>query len=380
MIRILYVLNGPFRRGGTEAVILNYYKYIDKSRFQIEFAVHALEKDCMDNTTHHQLLSSGAALYYITPRSISIIQNRKDFEYLFSNVQYDIIHSHMDSIGSLVLSLARKSGIPVRIAHSHSTNHQITIRSAKKLLHFLFLEYCRYTIRKNATNYIACSSSAAKWLFGAKALSNVLILPNAIEAELYAFSSQLRKQVRKELTLDEKLVIGHVGSFSKHKNHAFMLDIFQIVHSQLPQSTLLFVGDGPLMEQTKKLAVQKGLDKSVIFFGATARVPELMQAMDILLLPSTFEGLGMVSIEAQASGLKVISSTAVPMESSIISELNTFLPLTGSAQTWSNVILKEANNLSRRITTKQIAAAGYDIHETVHKLENFYTTVFSHLS
>ena len=159
-----------------------------------------------------------------------------------------------------------------------------------------------------------------------------------------------------------------------------MLDIFQIVHSQLPQSTLLFVGDGPLMEQTKKLAVQKGLDKSVIFFGATARVPELMQAMDILLLPSTFEGLGMVSIEAQASGLKVISSTAVPMESSIISELTTFLPLTGSAQTWSNVILKEANNLSRRITTKQIAAAGYDIHETVHKLESFYTTVFSHLS
>ena len=88
MIRILYVLNGPFRRGGTEAVVLNYYKYIDKSRFQIEFAVHALEKDCMDNTTHHQLLSSGAALYYITPRSISIIQNRKDFESLFSNVQY----------------------------------------------------------------------------------------------------------------------------------------------------------------------------------------------------------------------------------------------------------------------------------------------------
>lgn len=380
MIRILYVLNGPFRRGGTEAVVLNYYKYIDKSRFQIEFAVHALEKDCMDNVIHQQLLSSGAALYYITPRSIDIIQNRKDFEFLFSNVQYDIIHSHMDSIGSLVLSIARKSGIPVRIAHSHSTNHQITISSAKKLLHYLYLELCRYTIRKNATNYIACSSSAAKWLFGAKSLNNVLILQNAIETELYAFSSQLRRQVREELSLGKRLVIGHVGSFSRHKNHAFMLDIFKIVHSQFPLSTLLFVGDGPLMDQTKKLAVQKGIDKSVIFFGATARVPELMQAMDILLLPSTFEGLGMVSIEAQASGLKVISSTAVPVESSIIKELTTFLPLTDSALTWSNVILKEVNNLSRKVTTKQIQAAGYDIHDTVHKLENFYTTVVYHHS
>lgn len=377
MIHILYILNGPFRHGGTEAVVMNYYKYIDKSRFKIDFAVHALEKDCLNNPLHLQLQQSGSAVHYITPRSVSITQNRKDFEALFSHIHYDIVHSHMDSVGNFVLSIAKKKGIPVRIAHSHSTNHQITVCSVKKLLHFLYLEYSRFAIRQTATNFAACSYSAAKWLFGKKHFEQTLILPNAIEADRYAFSPSMRKQIRQKLKIDQMLVIGHVGSFSPHKNHAFMLQIFQLVQQHLPQSVLLFVGDGPLMDQTKTLADHMGLTDSVIFYGATSHVPELMQGMDLLLFPSSFEGLGMVSIEAQASGLKVIASTAVPRESSVIEQLTDFIPLSDSAEIWSKHIISASKHLQRQITTEQIRSSGYDIHEAVHKLEAFYTMLYS---
>lgn len=372
MIHILYVLNGPFRHGGTETAVLNYYSYIDKTRFHIDFAVHAYEQDCLENKVHQQLIQAGCILYYVTPRSVSTLQNYRDFQQIFSTVHYDIVHSHMDSVGAFVLSIARKYDIKVRIAHSHNTNHQITINSPKKLLHYIYLEYCRYSIRKTASDYMACSASAASWMFGKQHTKDTFILHNAIDAKAYAYCEITRRLIRQELGVADNLVIGHVGRFYKQKNHTFLLDIFQLIHTRIPHSKLLLVGNGPLMEQIQEKAGAQGLTDSIIFYGVTDQVASLMQAMDILVLPSLFEGLGIVSIEAQASGLKVISSTEVPKASSVIDELTTFLPLSAPAQTWSDTIINEAGDPHRYVTTDRISAAGYDISTSVHDLEAYY--------
>ncbi|MFQ9650135.1 MAG: glycosyltransferase [Enterocloster sp.] len=156
------------------------------------------------------------------------------------------------------------------------------------------------------------------------------------------------------------------------KNHTFLLDIFQLIHARIPHSKLLLVGNGPLMERIQEKAEAQGLTDSIIFYGVTDQVASLMQAMDILVLPSLFEGLGIVSIEAQASGLKVISSKEVPKASSIIDELTTFLPLSAPAQTWSDAIINEVSDPHRYVTTHRISAAGYDISTSVHDLEAYY--------
>lgn len=372
MIRILYILNGSFRNGGTEAVILNYYNHIDHSRFHIDFAIHASEANCINNPVHQQLIASGATLYYITPRNINLLQNRRDLIHLFSSEHYDIVHTHMDSAASIVLSIAKRYGVMVRIAHSHNTMHQISINSPKKLVHFLCLEYFRLTVRTVATNYMACSKAAGLWLFGKKRLSQTIILHNAIEADAYAYSSDIRADIRRRLNIENKLVVGHVGRFSKQKNHAFLIDIFHELHQRIPDSVLLLIGDGELKNDIQNLADQYGLTNNIIFYGTSNRVPSLMQSMDVFLLPSLFEGLALVAVEAQAAGLKVFASENVTSETALIPQLFTALPLSCPPKIWCDVIQKELNGFHRTITTKFIQKAGYDINQSVHILETYY--------
>ena len=374
MLNILFALNGVFNKGGTEAVVLNIYNNIDKNQFHIDFMVHG--QDTHDNPIHDSLLSSGASVFYVTPRYISYRQNVDDITSVLSNNHFDIVHSHMDASGYFLIRLAKKQGIKVRVAHSHNTATQF-FRSRTKIhniLHLLLLEYAKNGLRKEATHFVACSDIAGRWLFGNNICdsSNYLLYKNGIDLEKYLYNENIRKQIRKELGIEDNFVIGHVGRFAKQKNHAFLIDVFKEVYKQYPAAKLLLVGDGELFPQIKAHVYNSDLPHdAVLFTGARDDVNKFYQAMDVMVLPSLFEGLPVTMVEAQASGLKVVASDRVSQEAKLIPETK-FLSLEVSLQIWANYILKFSNGYIRRNTRNEMINAGYSAADNILALENFY--------
>lgn len=374
MLNILFALNGVFNKGGTEAVVLNIYNNIDKNQFHIDFMVHG--QDAHDNPIHDSLLSSGASVFYVTPRYISYRQNVDDITSVLSNNHFDIVHSHMDASSYFLIRLAKKQGIKVRVAHSHNTATQFFGARTKihNILHLLLLEYAKYGLRKEATHFVACSDIAGRWLFGNNICdsSNYLLYKNGIDLEKYLYNENIRKQIRKELGIEDNFVIGHVGRFAKQKNHAFLIDVFKEVYKQYPAAKLLLVGDGELFPQIKAQVYNSDLPHdAVLFTGARDDVNKFYQAMDVMVLPSLFEGLPVTMVEAQASGLKVVASDRVSQEAKLIPETK-FLPLEASPQIWAEYVLTFTNGYIRRDTRNEMIDAGYSVTDNIHTLEKFY--------
>lgn len=221
-----------------------------------------------------------------------------------------------------------------------------------------------------ATNYFACSENAGRWLFGNKTFNQnkVKIIHNAIETERFKYNENIRNSIRKELHIEDKFVLGHVGRFVKQKNHDFLIDIFYEVYKKNKDSILLLIGDGPLEEKIKNKVKKLKLEEVVYFLGVKNNVNEFMQAMDVLVFPSLYEGLGMVTVEAQCAALKVICSSEVPKEIKICENVK-FLDFNDLAK-WINNILDKNNE---RIDCIESARKnGYEIAYEVNKLEKLY--------
>ena len=373
MVKVLYVLNGTFERGGTEAVVLNYYRNIDHSRVQIDFMLHTSIEESMKNDTCKEVRASGAKIYCVTPRHQSIKKNKEEIENVFKNNKYDIIHTHTDCVGAYILRIARKANAGIRVAHSHATNVPVKVNGVKSFLHFLYLQYCRYDIRKQANYYMACSREAAIWLFGRHAVDQkkVALLNNAIDIEIYKKNSEIRDRVRQQLNLKDELVIGHVGRFAVEKNHEFLIDVFSKVHSECSKTKLLLVGTGELELRIKEKVHQLSLDDAVIFYGTTSKPNELLQAMDVFAFPSRWEGLGIALIEAQAAGLPcVVTDNERVSKKSAITDLVIYVPI-DDEKLWVKKIL-EGSKREKKDTSNMIREAGYDIHIEADKLAAYY--------
>lgn len=375
VVNILYVLNGELGYGGTEAVVLNYYYHIPKKKIHIDFMIHA-KTECHDNPIHRRLIESGAEIFYVCPRNISIKKNRQDILEVLKHHKYDIIHTHTDAVGSLILKLARKSGIKNRIAHSHNTAHQLQIKDLKSFLHYVYLETCRLSIRLVATHYMACSETAAEWLFGKRLtqqLRKVYILHNAIDTEKYQFLTEKREKIRKEMGISNKYVIGHVGRFAPQKNHIGLIDIFIEFHKKRPNAILLLIGEGILLEEIKNMVKKAGIEDSVIFTGAVSNVYDYMQGMDVFILPSLFEGLPVTAIEAQAEGLPVLISDNVSKQTDITGQVefidNSCIP------DWVRELLVCEETYVRKPANKKIIDSGYDIYTEAVRLEEYYLSI-----
>lgn len=218
--------------------------------------------------------------------------------------EYQIVHSHIDAMSYLPLLAAKKSGVPVRIAHSHSTSID---RDFKYLLKQCF----RASLNRVATDCLACGKAAGRFLFGNRSFQ---IIPNAIEADKFLYNPELRAQKRKELNIEQNFVVGHVGRFCYPKNHTFLIEIFEQIHKLDENAVLLLVGEGEKMEEIRQLVCQMGLDKNVKFLGNRNDVNELYQAMDVFVMPSLFEGVPLTGVEAQFSDLPCLFSDSVPQE------------------------------------------------------------------
>ncbi len=356
-VRVLHVVT-YMCRGGLETFIMNYYRKIDRSKVQFDFLVHREFEADYDR----EIQDLGGRIYRI-PRlnPFSPVYLSKLDAFFAEHKEYKIVHSHLDCMAGIPLKYAKKHGVPVRIAHSHNNNQDKNLKYPIKLVY-------RSQIPKYATHLFACSKEAGDWMFLGRTYQ---IINNAIEASKYIFSPQIRTRVRREFGIsEEQFVIGHVGRFAPQKNHMFIVDIFSKVKKRKSNTILLLVGDGELRGNIEKQAEYCGVRDSVIFTGVRSDVPELMQAMDCFVLPSLYEGLGIVSIEAQTSGLPCLVSDRVPNECSI-TDLVEHISLEEGADKWAAQILN-ARGETRCSRENETAKAGYDINSNASELQNYY--------
>lgn len=358
MIRILHVVT-HMNRGGLETMIMNYYRNINRKKVQFDFLVHREYKADYDE----EIEQLGGKIYRISQLNPFSMPYRKKLNNFFkTHSEYQIVHVHQDCMSSIILKAAKKNGVKVRIAHSHNS-------SQDKNMKYIIKIFYRHLISKYATDLIACGYSAGKWMFSC---DDFCILNNAIDTKQYKFDTEKRKYIREQFGIAEnELLVGHVGRFSFSKNHAFLIQIFQNIERKT-KAKLLLVGDGELRLEIEKKVRELKIENKVIFTGVRPDVSDLMQAMDVFVFPSLYEGLPVTMVEAQAAGLPCVISSNIPKETVLIPELVKILSLSDSEGKWSETILEMAK-MERKNTGLKIKEKGFDIEESAKWLENFYS-------
>ncbi|MCI9079046.1 MAG: glycosyltransferase family 1 protein [Lachnospiraceae bacterium] len=291
-----------------------------------------------------------------------------DLDYLTSLYNYDVIHSNSGKVWINYYScyFGIKNNIPLRIVHSHSAllprkNPEIQKQD----------DIYRKFIKENATDFLACSAKAAEWLYGA-GFNEYMVFKNGIHLEKYQFSEDTRIKYRKGLSIGNRFVIGHVGRFVEAKNHEFLLNIFREVLKTSSNCVLLMAGGGELLEDIKEKAERMELSSNCIFLGERMDVQELLQAMDVFVFPSLFEGLGIAVIEAQASGLPCITSDEIPEEACVPGGVLR-IPLEKTASYWAEQVLKyKAIKKERKANCMELKAEGYNVQDSARRLWELY--------
>lgn len=360
-IRVLQVVT-YMGRGGLETMLMNYYRHIDHSKVQFDFLTHRE----FDGDYDKEIKELGGNVYHLSnlnPLSIGYKTSLNDF---FGNhPEYKIVHSHLDCMAGIPLKYAKLNNVPIRIAHAHNSNQTKDLKYPLKLFY-------KRNIKKNANYLFACGDEAGKWMFNT---DNFKVLNNAIDAKDYTFNMNIRNDKRKEFGIsDDSILVGHVGRFFPQKNHEFLIDIFNQFHKDHPNSYLMLVGEGELKTSIQDKVNTLGLEDYVIFTGLRSDVNELLQAMDVFLFPSLYEGLPVSIIEAQAAGLSCLISDKVPIEckkTDLVYQLN----LNDSVNVWSDKVY-ELSHITRRDTYEQIKESGFDIIENAKWLENFYIGLY----
>lgn len=372
MVKVLYILNNAFNRGGTEAVVLNYYSHIDHNEVDIEFAVHATEKEYDESILTQELLKQGVVIHRITPRKESIEKNKEDLRNLFTEMKYDIVHTHTDAVGSYILKIAKECNINIRVAHSHNTAFTFKPDSLKSFLKYIYLEKCRLDIRQAATEYMACSNVAAQWLFGKKKAKETYILNNAIDIGKYAYSDKIRQEIRKQYGFKEDdLIIGNVGRLEHQKNQAFLLDVLAELKKTKDNVKLLIIGEGSLRKELEDKAKKMSLENDLCLPGSVDNVEKVLNVFDIFAFPSIFEGFAVSIIEAQANGLKCIANDTPRVTKETDFTKNTRWIEANDPVIWKNEILDMDFSRDKNAGEK-IKAAGFDIVSEAKKLEDYY--------
>lgn len=330
-IRVAQVLN-RMDSGGIEAVVMNYYRHIDRNKIQFDFYF------AEDSTfpQKEELIELGAGIYPI-PAYSKPFQYHKALYRAFMDKQYRIVHAHLSTMSVFPLFAAWRAGAPVRICHNHSTAHWG--EGVKTLLKYIL----RPLNKIFATHYFACGETAGRWMYGDRCFDKgqVTVMPNAIDAEKFRYDPKERERLRKELGIPEDaFVVGHVGRFTYAKNHSFLLDIFAELLKQRNDSILLLVGDGELKTQMEQRACELGIQGHVIFTGNRKDVNKLYSVMDVFCMPSFYEGLGIVTWEAAANGLLMVLSDKIPKEIKT-GDNGQFLSLKCNSKMWVNALLND---------------------------------------
>lgn len=368
MKKVLQVFGEPLSNGGQESFIMNMYRNIDRNKIQFDFFTPYY---CDNEKLVAEIKSLGGNVFEKKGKFDSK-GDKKDFvrnltEFLNEH-KYEIIHIHSGSIFALAFGakIARKSGAKKVIVHSHCGGFKNLKYRIIKILSTPYL-------LKYPTDFYACSKLAAEWKFPKKIIKQekYKILKNAIDTSKLYYDEVTRTNMRKQLKLEDKFVVGHIGRFSLQKNHDFLIDIFNEIQKKKDNSILMLIGVGELQEQIKEKIKRLGLEGKVLMLNLRSDIQELLNSMDAFVLPSFFEGLPVVGVEAQATGLQVFTSTGVTKELPIDS-LSYYYPLEEGSSVWANNVIDESEKYERKNTTELIKQSGYDVKIAAKRMEDLY--------
>ena len=356
VLEILTYING----GGAAMVVYNYLSHMNLDGLQVD--VLAIEQP-IKPFLEDKFKELGVGVYYL-PKKIS--KRVGKFKQIVKANKYDVVHSYCEFMSEIYLGIAACYGVKTRIIHSHMAGgHYSFIKN-------LYAPLGRMIARKVATHYFGCGIDACKSMWGEKTFNKgkCHILNNAIDIEKFKFNSDLRDSVRKEMEWNNKYVVLNVGRFVEQKNHDFLIDVYGALAEKEPNSLLVLIGEGPLMEQIKKKVDDLKLNEKVVFLGLRNDVCRLMNGADVFFLPSLFEGLPIVSVEAQTNGLPIVMSEGVTRESAI-TDIASFVSFKRSLGTWVNTLLVKHEG-QRTDYANKVRLKNFDLRMEANKLRNFY--------
>lgn len=366
-VKILVILGEPIVNGGQESFILNMYNNMDLEKIQIDVLTPFF---CENLGFKEQIEKNGGEVFILNntfdkDRKRNFVESVKKF---LKDHQYETVHIQSGSIYSLMVGakIAKKNNVKNIIVHSHCGGFSNLKYKIIKVL-------SSYSLNKYPTEYWACSNLAAKWKFPKKIIKEgkYKVLKNAIDTSKIYYSTSIREEKREELRVQDNLVIGHIGRFSIQKNHEFLIEIFNEIYKLNNKAILLLIGSGELEEKIREKVKELNLQENVKFLGIRNDINGLLNAMDLFLLPSFFEGLPVVGVEAQATGLPVVSSDRITKELPI-DKLSFYYSLDLNANEWAKNILNILNNFERINTTNEILQAGYDVKSAANLMQRYY--------
>ena len=363
MIRVLHSVSN-MARAGIETFLMNYYREMDREQIQFDFLANKPTPGEYDE----EVRSMGGRVFISPGLNPLHFPQYKRFmaDLLHNNPDIRIVHSHNGAMGYYALQSAKDAGLPIRIAHAHNTK---ILRDSKYPLKVV----CKQLLRGAATDYWSCGRDAGIFYYGEKRWkASGFLLHNAIDLPKFRFQPEIRQRIRQIHHLEECFVVGHVGRFNQQKNHTRLLEIFAAVVKAAPDARLALIGVGELEQATREKTVALGIQDKVLFLGQMANVNEWYQAMDCFVLPSLFEGLPVVGIEAQAAGLPCFFSDQVTDEALLLPDACR-APLQADNEEWARKILAVRQENSNRAEGAEIVRqAGYDIHAEARKLQEIY--------
>ena len=362
-MKIAVIVYKPFV-GGVGFCMMNYFRHLDHSKFQIDFLV----QDELPSELVEEITAAGGAIKML-PGIKNVLKHVYAVYLILKDGKYDAVHSNVNTLSVFPLFAAWLVRTPIRISHAHSaSNPKDRKRHIAKLL-------LRPLSRIFPTHYLACSELAGRFQFGDRKWESgsVRLVKNAIELDQFKFDEKARAELRAEFGLKDKFIVGHIGRISPQKNHLGLIDIFAEVARKRDDAVLVIVGEGPLRKQVEEHIRAKGLEDRIVFVGERHDAHRFYSMFDVFCLPSLYEGLSVVLVEAQANGIRCIISTCNTQESKLTDQVE-FLSLEAPVSQWGDHLLaaKRADSAQCR---QQLAEAGYDIAHEADKLAEFYESI-----
>lgn len=371
MIKVLQIAVG-INGGGVGAVLLNYYRHMNHNKIHFDIIIDDIDSVKNGSLLENEFKAMGCNIFRVTPKSLNLKKNIREVSDIMEKGNYDILHSNMEEWSALYCMLGKKYGIKTRISHAHLAFVK------KSLFKNIYNRFLKIGLKCFSTDFFACSKAAGKYLFGNNIInkSNFRVVYNAIDTKSFVFNQSVRQAKRSELKIeDNEFVVGFIGRLSFQKNPERMLRIFNEICKIHNESKLIVVGDYssyPSYSDLTAYIKNHNLNSKIKFIGLRTDIPEIMQAFDAFVLPSRYEGLGIVYVEAQAAGLMTFGTAKVVPEEVNCCKLMHFIDSEESDSYWASEIVRHSLNYERTDTSRQIAGSDFEITEESKKLENFY--------
>lgn len=373
-LKILQIVDS-LEAGGIQAFILNINKNMNLNKVRFDYVVYRSENESefYDETVKEM---GGEIICLPKNRGIKRIKSFVDLYNFQKNKRYHIVHIHGDRAKSFFEAVALKfCKTPVIIIHSHNDR----MSKDKKLyyIHLMIQNIIKHLWKYVVNCEFACSNNAAEWMFSKADIKNskVKVINNGIDEQKFIYNEEIRQRYRKKLKLENKFVLIHIGRFTYQKNHDFLIDVFNSVRSKCSNAILLLIGEGELKEEVIKKVKSLNLEEKVIFYGLSNEIYNLLQAADIFVFPSHYEGLPVVGVEVQAAGLMTVASDSISDEIKITNYWIS-VSLNKSPEEWAEIILKYKEGYTRKDTSEEIMKAGFSARKISKELENLYITAY----